>query len=380
MHDLRGAMSRRSLNISILAPGRFSIAEPFAGGLEHHTAQLADGLSGLGHSVTLYARDAAERFRLEPLDVAWTPSDRARRDVGASSDEFIREQHAYLGALRSLMGRDDIDIVHDLSGHPLPVVLAGLIPATVVTALHTPPTPAMESALLIRGSADGPVVTVSQTNALAWNTSAIEPEVILNGIDLDRWCPRASPGTNAVWTGRLVAEKAPHLAIEATRKAGLPLDLAGPIHDPVYFEREIYPHLGADVTYHGHLGHDELAALVAAAGVAIVTSMWDEPFGQVVAEALACGTPVAGFASGAIPELVHDRVAQLVDPGDSAALAGACQRALNLDRSTCRAHAVARFDEAAMFVAYSELFVRTAGCVAPLLASVAMPDLSGLHP
>jgi len=179
--------------------------------------------------------------------------------------------------------------------------------------------------------------------------------VIPNGVDLRSW--RQGPGgTGAVWTGRLVAEKAPHLAIDAARLAGMPLRLLGPAHDPAYFDGMIRPRLGGSVEYLGHGTVAELADAVGSAAVAVVTPTWDEPFGLVVAEALACGTPVAGFAMGALVELVDSSTGRLARCGDVAGLADAMRAAAELDRDGCRARAREHFSVERMVDGYESWF------------------------
>lgn len=90
----------------------------------------------------------------------------------------------------------------------------------------------------------------------------------------------------------------------------------------------------------GHLDHPALARLLAHASVAVVTPAWDEPFGLVAAEAMSCGTPVAAYAQGALPELVVDGVGALARPGDPDDLARAIDAALGCDRRAVRKHAV----------------------------------------
>ena len=109
-----------------------------------------------------------------------------------------------------------------------------------------------------------------------------------------------------MWTGRLVPEKAPHLAIQAAAAAGMGIDLAGPLSDLAYYRDVVRPLLGGHARYLGHLAHADLAEVVSHAAAAVVTPVWDEPYGLVVAEALACGTPVVAFARGGIPEVLDD--------------------------------------------------------------------------
>ena len=144
-----------------------------------------------------------------------------------------------------------------------------------------------------RFSADGTFVAVSHHTAAAWR-HVTDSEVIPNGVDLARW--RYGDGGPALaWSGRIVPEKGTHLAIEIAQAAGMPLRLAGPIGDQQYYDSAVRPLLGHGIEYLGHLCQDDLARVVASSAATLVTPRWDEPYGLVVAESLACGTPVCAL-------------------------------------------------------------------------------------
>lgn len=319
--------------ICLIASSRFPVGEPFAGGLEAHTHSLARHLLARGHDVTLFAAPGSDpALGARYLDVEqFTVSDRARLDVGAGPEEWIREHHAYLALMLELMksGRSRYDVVHNNSLHHLPIAMAEATGLPFVTTLHTPPTPWLESAARL-GSPAIEFVAVSGHTAGLWS-HVRRARVLRNGVDLAQWRPGPG-GDRAIWFGRIVPEKGLHLAIEAARLAGVPLDIAGPCFDPGYFESEIAPRLGGGVRYLGHLSHHRLVAEVGRAAVSLVTPCWDEPYGLVAAESLACGTPVAGFARGALSEIVTPDCGRLVAPDDVPALAAAIVDARTLHR------------------------------------------------
>ena len=347
------------MRICLIASSKYPVREPFHGGLEAHTAMLAENLIRRGHHVSVFAAPGSDpRLPVEELAVhTFEPSETARRDVHAMPDMWMREHHAYLGLMMDLArtGPQRFDVIHNNSLHHLPVAMAELVGVPMVTTLHTPPVPWLESALVMaRGTSS--FAAVSRHTADAWK-HAVTAEVVLNGVDTDRW--HAGPGgTRAVWTGRIVPEKAPHLAIRAAMRAGMPIDLAGPCQDEDYYAHEIRPLLGPHVRHLGHLATDELVGLVGRAAVAIVSPAWDEPYGLVAAEALACGTPVAAFRQGALAEIVTAESGALAAPGDVDSLAAAIVRAREADRRLVREHAVRHHSSERMVTAYEDVYRR----------------------
>jgi glycosyltransferase involved in cell wall biosynthesis len=233
--------------------------------------------------------------------------------------------------------------------------MAATIPVPMVTSFHTPPVPWLESAVTL--SPDGSWFTaVSRATARAWS-HAVDSVPILNGVDTQAWT-YGEGGGPAVWSGRIVPEKAPHEALDACRAAGVPLVLAGPVSDPAYFRREVAPRLGPDAVHVGHVDHRTLTGLLASASVAVVTPAWDEPYGLVAAEAMACGTPVAAYRRGALAEFVPAEAGVLVAPGDVAALADAVRDAARCSRQETRRHAVEHCSLDRMLDQYEEFYAR----------------------
>jgi glycosyltransferase involved in cell wall biosynthesis len=362
----------RPLRICVIASSRFPIVEPFAGGLEAHTHALVSELRRRGHDVALFAAPGSDPD-LDVLELSVAPfssSETARADIAAPPEWWMREHHAYLELMLGLTrepGR--FDVVHNNSLHHLPIAMAPSLDVPVVTTLHTPPVPWLESAIGLAGGLGGECrfVAVSDATRRQW-APRVAASVVHNGVDPERW-PAGRGGRRAVWSGRLVPEKAPHEAVRAALLAGVPLDLVGPLGDRDYVAREVEPHLGdpddpyAPVRYLGHLDQRALSEVVGAAAVAVVTPAWEEPFGLVAAEAMCSGTPVAAVARGALPELVSDTTGRLAAPGDVEGLAAAIREAAGLDRAAVREEAVARFGLAAMVDAYERVYRDVVGRV-----------------
>ena len=218
------------MRICIIASSRFPIREPFAGGLESMTWTTARGLAERGHDVTLFAgpgSDTSLPVRFLPLSTVEVSSV-AMADKFAPGPGWLAEHHAYLALMLSLArtGAEEYDVVHNNSLHHLPIAMAPAVDVPMLTTLHTPPLPMIESALALCPRPPR-FVAVSDWTASSWR-HAVDSDVVLNGLDLRDW-PAGPGGGPAVWSGRIVPEKAPHLAIEACRIAGVPLVLTGPV-------------------------------------------------------------------------------------------------------------------------------------------------------
>jgi glycosyltransferase involved in cell wall biosynthesis len=240
---------------------------------------------------------------------------------------------------------DAVDLVDNHSLHPVPLQRAGEWGVPMITTLHTPPLPPMLAAI---GSTASRLVAVSEHTAREWRgAGARDVTVQHNMVDTATW-RLGSGGRDLAWFGRIVPEKAPHLAIAAARRAGTALTLVGRIGDIGYFEDVVRPLLGARISYAGEMRAHDVARLVGSSAAVLVTPDWDEPFGLVVAEALATGTPVAAFARGGVPEVIGDNPgARLVASGDVDALARGAVSLLESTssamRRATRADAVRRF-------------------------------------
>jgi glycosyltransferase involved in cell wall biosynthesis len=348
------------LRVALVASNRFPLRQPFAGGLEAHVWHLARALTERGHEVSLFAGSGSDPS-LDCVELTvreLTLSAAAQADPSASPMAFMADHHAYLNLMMHLADpRSGFDIVHNHSLHHLPVAMASMLATPMITTLHTPPTPWLESALDVAGDAGTRFAAVSRHTGEAWRHVAPDVTVVPNGVDFRRW-PPGPGGNNLVWFGRITAEKAPHLAIAAARLTDLPLVLAGPISDTSYFKHAIAPSLDDRVRYAGHLNHDELARLVGCSAAALVTPVWHEPYGLVVAEAMSCGTPVVAFARGGIPEIVSSQSGRLVPPNDIEAMAAEIPAAVSLVRADVHRHAVACCSADAMVTAYLDLYRR----------------------
>ena len=338
------------MKIAVLGHRRFPIKEPFAGGLERFTHTLVTGLIKRGCQVTLFAHSDSDRslpLALEPIfDTSFCLN-------------YEEESHeAYLNIM-DYLSRENFDLVHDNSLNYFPIILEDCLVAPLVTTLHTPPFPRLLSAVRYREKQQrGHYISVSRFNSKLWGLKS-RFEIIHNGVDTNVFTySDLGLKNHVVWTGRIIPDKGTHLAIAAAQKVGVELTIAGPISDRNYFERQIVPHFGRGVTYAGHLAQTQLVKLLHSAAVTLCTPLWSEPFGLVVVESLACGTPVVAFDRGAISEIIDERTGVVVPPDDIDAMAEGIQKAQNLSRYACRNSVLERFNLDTMLDKYVRAYER----------------------
>ncbi|MEL6901288.1 MAG: glycosyltransferase [Cyanobacteria bacterium J06606_4] len=346
------------MRIAVVGLLHHPIAEPFAGGMESHTWWLTKKLTERGHQVTLFASgDSDPSLRLAPcIDRAFATNPRAQTVDGRQACNMV----AYAKVVQTIC-QGSFDVIHNNALHPFLLLNAADMPTPMLTVLHTPVYP--ELAVAVRYAAARntsgklSVVAVSKSLSLAW-TSLIDSQVVYNGIDVDSWpVVDDRPKRSAFWYGRFVPEKAPHLAIQAALMAGYHIRVAGPISDQAYFDQQILPLLkDSRVEYLGHLSQAAIKRALSQASVFVNTPLWEEPYGFVYAEALASGTPVATFSSGAAAEILTASCGVLAEERTVPALAKAVVEAAELSHENCRERARAFCDIESMVDGYERLY------------------------
>ena len=337
------------MRIALLAPAWFAVPPVRYGGIEWVVSILADGLVDRGHDVTLYAAgDSQTRARLvtsydEP------PSDR----IGTSLPDLHH-------ALTCLENAAEHDLIHDHSG-PLACALGQVSPVPFCHTVHGPLTDEP-------GWIYAQIATVCPSvRLISLSASQREPQPDLNwlatchnAIDLDSY--PYDPGNDGylLFLGRMSPDKGAHHAVEIARRTGMPLRLAGKMHDPAereHFDATVRPHLNDRIEYLGEVSHDDKVRLLQRALVTLFPVQWPEPFGLVMVESMACGTPVVATRFGAVPEVIEDGRSGVVEDTIDR-LVERLPEAAALDRGNVRAVAEERFSAGRMVDDYEAAYRR----------------------
>jgi glycosyltransferase involved in cell wall biosynthesis len=338
------------VNIALIAPPWYPVPPSGYGGIELVVGLLAQEFERCGHRVTVFANGDSRPAGALRSPLGSTPV------KGMIGNAFIEALHA-LGAYAEI---DGADIIHDHSGAVGPA-LASRDPSLppIVHTLHGPWTPeGSEFYRFLDERIHLVAISAAQRDA---NSNVRYADTIYNGIDIDHYPMNDGPRSDdLVYIGRANPGKNPDGAIRVARASGRSLKLVIKRHEPdehEYWNHAVAPLLGSDVEVLEDVDHDTKVDLLGSAHAMIFPIQWPEPFGLVMVEAMASGTPVVARPVGAASELIEDgRSGFLCDT--EPAMVRAIDRVGALDRSACRRQAITRFSAERMAADYEALFAR----------------------
>ncbi|WP_197319838.1 glycosyltransferase family 4 protein [Saccharomonospora sp. NB11] len=331
--------------IAMIAPPWFELPPSAYGGIEAMAADLIEQLSLRGADLTLVG-----------VGRNGTPADFVPTYDKPNEDRLgqVLPEVTHAAELSDIIEKIDPDVVHDhsLAG---PLMARGRRMPTVLTA-HGPVNG--EMGRYYRGLGDSVhLVAVSDAQRrLAPDLNWVG--TVHNAVRVDRFPFQEKKEDYVLFLGRACVEKGIPQAISAARRAGVHLKIAAKCREPeekAYFDREIAPLLGPGVEWLGEADRARKAELLKGARCLVFPVCWEEPFGIVMVEAMACGTPVVGFRRGSVPEVVaHGRTGFVCD--DVEGLADAIGRVDELSPHDCRREAELRFDVELMADRYARIY------------------------
>jgi glycosyltransferase involved in cell wall biosynthesis len=331
-HETPAGHAEPPRRIAMLAPPWIPVPPPGYGGIEAVVALLCDALVERGHDVELFcAPGSSSAAKVRPLLPRAYPESIERSLIEADHVAL-----AFAAFDEAAAQGDPFDVVHDHCGFA-PLAMADRVAVPLVHTVHGP-FDDDSSSYYSHHASKGSVVCISHSQATMAPDGAPIAGVVHNPIDVDRWPVGLHKDDYLLWLGRFVAEKGPQRAIRVAKMTGRPLVLAGtvqPRHER-FFATEIQPHIdGEQIRFVGEAGGARKQQLFADAFAFLMPIRWPEPFGMVMVESLAAGTPVLAFEQGAAPEIVENgRNGFLIH--DEEEMAARVEAAGKLDPMECR--------------------------------------------
>ena len=334
------------LRIAQVGPVATSIPPERSSSVELMTSLLTEGLVARGHDVTLFATGASQTAAR--LHVTF------ERGYGEDPSLWPWEACELMNIAAAAERAAQFDVIHYQAMYwPMSVPFTRIVGTPIVQTLHH--APGRSEVELWRRYSDAPFIAISDEQARLL-TGLNVVGTVRHGIDTSRFAFRADPEDYLVFLGRFTEGKGVLPAIQIARQTGMRLLLAAGENE--YYRDAIAPHVdGTQIVYSGELDHPSKVALLGGARALLYPVQAGEPFGLVLAEAMACGTPVAALDRGAVREIVVDGITGGIFATIEAVVSG-LPRVLALDRARVRATAVERFGVDRMVDEYVDVYRR----------------------
>jgi glycosyltransferase involved in cell wall biosynthesis len=334
------------MRIAHIAPVATTIPPPKSGSVESMTSLLTEGLVARGEDVTLFATaDSKTSAKLHAI-----------YGHGYWHDENMWPWELYemLNLAAAVERGGQFDIIHyEAAYYPMSLAFTRLCATPIVQTLHHSPSAA--EVQLWRHYPEAPFVAISNEQARLLNGLNVVGTV-LHGIDTDNFAFQETPEDYLLFLGRFTDGKGPLQAIEMAKRVGVKLILAAAEDD--YYRERVAPHVdGRRVVYFGEADFQAKVKLYGGARALLYPIQAREPFGLVLAEAMACGTPVVALDRGAVREVVDEGVTGLIF-NDLEEMARGLTRVFDLDRRRVHERAVARFGTQRMVDEYIAVYTR----------------------
>jgi glycosyltransferase involved in cell wall biosynthesis len=354
------------MKIAQVAPLWETVPPPAYGGIELVVSRLTDELVRRGHEVTLFA--SGDSQTLARLEAVYPRAIRLEQNIkDYSVYEMLVLSKVYEQAA-------DFDLIHSHIGMAA-LAMAGLVKTPTIHTLHGSFTP--DNSKLYELHSKQPYISISNAQRqLQLNYL----RTVYNGIDLENYPFQAQVQESPylAFLGRLSPEKGPQHAIAIARATGWRLKMAGKVDglNRQFFEREIVPQIdGKQIEYLGEVNHAQKVELLKNAAVTLFPITWNEPFGLVMIESMATGTPTIGMNLGSVPEVIaHGETGFVCNSFEE--MVAMIPAAVELDRSCCLEHVKNNFSVAQMVDGYEAAYQQLLKSRISLNGHINAPKLS----
>lgn len=348
------------MKIGIVGPIDTPIGKDSTSGTEVWTYSLAEKLSKLGHHVTLFANNSSN-FSGEVVGVV-----NQEEIFDNSGTDRVSPVRFSVGCAKEMVEvvkrQQDFDVIHiSVYSFQYLLPLVELINKPVVLTIHGTAFSDDEIGRIFKEYPQIFYVFISKQYEKKWPHPK-KYRVIYNGIEVESFKYQENKSDRFFWMGRISQNKGVDDAIRFAEKSSSNLDIAGPIRDKKYFEEAVKPYLSDNIKYVGELGFDKKNKYYSNARAFLMPIKWEEPFGLVVVESLACGTPVIAYNRGAMPEIIKDGVTGiLVTPGDVDGIIEASKKIDTIESKACRLDVEQRFALGLMVDEYISIYSNLIG-------------------
>ena len=351
------------MRVAMIAPPWFPLPPQRYGGIEFVVSLLTEALVRRGHDVTLFASgDSTTQARLSYI-FARAPFEQIEK---GGHLEVMHSLEAYVKAR-------EFDVIHDhdgLASRAMGALVHRLVGTPVVATLHGP-ADAMAQEILNSLRHDLSFIAISEYQRGGFPDLSFVG-TIPNAIDVEHMPFSAENDDYFLFIGRMIADKGAHTAIEVARRLDKRLIMAGKVNEGPerqYYTEQVEPFLSDNVYFRGEVDHDTKVELYKRARCTLFPIQWPEPFGLVMIESLACGTPVIAMRYGSVPEVIeHGRTGFIVETADE--MVEAARHIDEIDPAECRRAVEERFGSDAFVAAHEAAYRR-------LLEDAAQPSSPG---
>ncbi len=354
----------KKLRIAQIAPLWYKIPPEKYGGIELIVYNLTEGLVKRGHKVTLFAsgdsKTSARLFSVYP------------RYLRKDGIEWVNQKYTLLNLSEAFKREDEFDIIHshvDLYD----LFFTPFVKKPVVSTMHNRlmidkvrigkqiKYKGKERIDIYRHFRRHNIITISKAQKKLSDVKMNFVGTVYNGIDIRKLKYNSKGSDHFIWIGRMHKDKGVENAIKAAEKSKMKLVLAGRVKheaEKKYFKERIKPHIdGKKIKFEGEITVKQKAEFFGRAKALLYPIEWDEPFGLVMTEAMACGTPVIAFARGSVPEIVEDGKTGFVVKSING-IVKAMREIDKIDRKECRRLVERKFSIDKMVESYEKIYRR----------------------
>lgn len=342
------------MKIAVIAPPFLEIPPAKQGGTEAVLTAKVRELVRLGHHVTVFCAgrsglENVEVVSIYPTAINDLPSDAEHQE----SSRKLRLEMTYFAAVASrLIDRDgEFNVIYNHTrGEVAFAPLTRFLKTPIISIFHLPLLE--ENIKVLTANPKAYAISISNNQRGQYAQLPNFVATVYNGVDLETYKPVETPTRDFVfWIGTVGEHKNTLDALLAAEQAGEKIVLAGKIRDQAYYQEKILPRINNEtVRYVGEIGLDEKLPYLQNAKAVLFPTKWAEPFGLIMIEALACGTPVIAYPNGAVPEVITEKVGAIVE--GPKAMAEAIAVMDRIDPAVCRDYIEGKFSATAMTEGY----------------------------